>query len=108
MALLTVILVSLWLMMTSPSDEEVSVWAWTEDYDMIIVEGSDMEPLYGIQNRHTGVIEIQEPIFANALGYMIDAQESLDAVSGLILEDGSVAINETIKVTYKPTKKGYH
>ena len=90
------------------SDEEVSVWAWTEDYDMIIVEGSDMEPLYGIQNRHTLVIEIQEPIFANALGYMIDAQESLNAVSGLILEDGSVAMDETTKVTYKPAKKEYH
>lgn len=94
-------------MMTSLSEEDESVWTWTEDYDMIIVEGSDMEPLYGIQNRHTGVIEVQEPIFANAIGYIIDLQESYNAVSPYILEDGSVMVNGQVKVSFKPSKE-YH
>lgn len=89
------------------SEEEVDVWAWTSDYDLIVVEGSDMEPLYGIQNRHTLVIEVQEPVFANAVGYLIDLQESFDSVSPLIDEDGSIMEDQMVKVTYK-TKKVYH
>jgi len=51
------------VMMTSLSkEEEVDIWAYTQDYIMIIVEGSDLEPLYGIQNKHTYVIEVQEPL----------------------------------------------
>ena len=76
--------------MTSPS-EEVSVWAWTSDYDLIIVEGEDLEPLYGIQNRHTYVIEHQEPVFANAVGFLLDIQEGYDKVSELIDNEGYVS-----------------
>ena len=95
--------------MTSLSnEEEVGVWAWTTDYDMIVVEGSDMEPLYGIQNRHTLVVEIQEPIFSNAVGYMMDLQEQFDAVSDIIAEDGSIMDDQAVKVSFKPKKESYH
>ena len=87
------------------SEEEVSIWAWTSDYDLIIVEGADMEPLYGIQNRHTLVIEIQEPVFANAVGFMIDIQEGYNAVAPLILEDGSITVNDGVKISFKPNKE---
>ena len=107
MALLMVML-SLAALVQMTSEEEVSVWAWTEDYDMIIVEGSDMEPLYGIQNRHTLVIEIQEPVFSNAVGYMMDLQEQFDAVSEIIAEDGSIMDDQMIKVSYKPKKEYTH
>ena len=89
------------------SSEEVDVWAWTQDYDMIIVEGFDDEALYGIQNRHTLVIEIQEPIFSNAVGYLIDLQRAFDEVSKIIAEDGSLMIDGVVSVSYKP-KKEYH
>ena len=91
----------------SSEEEETEVWVWTSDYDLIVVEGSDMEPLYGIQNRHTLVIEVQEPVFANAVGFLIDLQESFDSVSPLIDEDGSIMEDQMVKVTYK-TKKVYH
>ena len=90
------------------TSEEIDVWAWTSDYDLIIVEGSDMEPLYGIQNRHTLVIEVQEPVFATAIGYLLDLQDSYDAVAPLIQEDGSVSEGDVIKVTYKPKTEEYH
>lgn len=78
------------------SDEEVSVWAYTSDYDMIVVEGSDMEPLYGLQNRHTSVIEIQEPVFSNAINYLIEAQMNYDLVSDMIDKDGYVSIDDIV------------
>ena len=92
--------------MTSISDEEIAVWAYTKDYDLIIVEGLDDEPLYGIQNRHTYVIEIQEPIFANAIGYLIDIQEGFDSVNELIDADGYV--NHDDPIVLKPKKEGLH
>jgi len=92
--------------MTSPSEEEIDVWAYTQDYQMIIVDGSDLEPLYGIQNKHTYVIEVQEPIFANAVGYMIDLQESFDAVSEIIDEDGGII--DDVKVVFKSKKEVVH
>jgi len=95
------------VMMTSLSkEEEVDIWAYTQDYIMIIVEGSDLEPLYGIQNKHTYVIEVQEPVFSNAVGYMIDLQEAFDAVSEIIDEDGGVI--DDMKVVFKSKKEVVH
>lgn len=99
-------LLVLWLLvaqMTSPS-EEVDVWAWTPDYDMIVVEGFDGEPLYGLQNRHTEVIEVQEPVFSNAVNYLIEIQESYDSTKDVINEDGRVT-DGMMKVTFKPKKE---
>lgn len=78
------------------SDEEVNVWAYTSDYDMIVVEGLDGEPLYGLQNRHTYVIEIQEPVFSNAISYLIEAQINYELVSDLIDKDGYVSIDNVV------------
>ena len=90
------------------SEEEVSVWAWTEDFDMIIVEGFENEALYGLQNRHTGVIEITEPVFSSAVTYLIQLQEEFTAASALIGEDGQVLIDDMIKVVFKPKKETHH
>lgn len=83
--------------MTSLS-KEIDVWAWTADYDLIVVEGSDLEPLYGLQNRHTLVIEITEAVFSNALVFLIDIQRAYEDASKLIGEDGSVSIDEFMKI----------
>ena len=89
------------------SSEEVDVWAYTQDYILIIVEGSDLEPLYGIQNKHTYVIEIQEPVFSNAVGYMIDLQEAFDAISEIIDEDGAI-MDGVAEITLKGKKERVH
>lgn len=95
-----------WMTMTSISDEEqIDVWAYTPDFNLIIVEDEMGEPIYGLQNRHTYVIEIREPIFSNAINYLIQLQDEYDAAYDLINEDGSLRIDDMIKVTYK-TKKG--
>ena len=93
-------------MMPPSNEEEVGVWAWTEDYDMIVVEGSDFEPIYGLQNRHTGVIEVQEPVFSNALNYLIEIQASFESANNIIDENGAVMTDEIINVSYD-TKKEY-
>lgn len=89
------------------SSEEVDVWAWTPDFDLIVVEDESGETVYGLQNRHTHVIEIYDPIFSNAINYLIQLQEEYDAAASLIGEDGGVMLDGTVKVTFKP-KKEYH
>ena len=106
MALLMLVLLLLTAVVMS-SEEEIDVWAYTQDYHLIIVEGSDLEPLYGIQNKHTYVIEIQEPIFSNAVGYMIDLQEAYEAVSKIIDEDGAIMDGVT-EVILKGKKEVVH
>ena len=95
--------------MTSPSnEEEVDVWAWTPDFNLIIVEDDVGDMVYGLQNRHTHVIEIQEPIFSNAINYLIQLQEEYDATASLIREDGGILLDGMVKVTFKPKKETHH
>ena len=89
------------------SEEEIDVWAYTQDYNLIIVEGSDLEPLYGIQNKHTYVIEVQEPVFSNAVGYMIDLQKAFEDISEIIDEDGAIMDGVT-EVILKGKKEVVH
>lgn len=81
------------------SDELIDVWAYTEDYQVIIVEGVDDEPLYGLQNRHTYVIEVQEPVFSNIINYLIKIQDAYDVVKTLMNEDGSLRIDDIQPIT---------
>lgn len=107
MVLLTVITALQYEMITHlSSEEEVGVWAWTGDYDLIVTE-DDFSFTYGIQNRHTGVIEIMEPIFSNAINYLIDVQRAHDSVSEIINSDGSVNYDE-INITPKLKVKAVH
>lgn len=95
--------------MTSPSNEETDVWAWTEDYDLILVTDYDSDDtVYGLQNRHTLVIEIREPVFSNAINYLIQLQEEHDAAASLIGEDGGLMLDGLVKVTYRTKKDVYH
>ena len=93
--------------MTS-SEEEVDVWAYTPDFNLIIVEDEVGEPVYGLQNRHTYVIEIQEPVFSNAVNYLIQLQEEYDTAASLIGEDGGILLDGMIKVAFKPKKEWRH
>ena len=107
MALL--IMLSLYLVLVQmTSEEEVEVWAWTEDYDLIVVEGDDFEPIYGIQNRHTGVVEVQEPVFSNAVNYLMEIQEAYESAAAIIAEDGSLMTDNLIKVSFKPKTEWEH
>lgn len=93
--------------MTSDEDDgDVNVWAWTADYDLVVVE--TMEGFaYGCQNRHTSVVEITDTIFANAVGHMIDLQYSYESVEGLILEDGSISYDSLQQVSLKKSTKEF-
>ena len=108
MALLMVVLLWTILVTMLPSEEEVDVWAWTPDFNLIIVEDDVGEPVYGLQNRHTHVIEIQEPVFSNAVNYLIQLQEEYDAAASLIGEDGGLLLDGMVKVTFKPKKETHH
>lgn len=90
------------------TEEEVDVWAWTPDFNMVIVEDETGEPVYGLQNRHTYVIEIREPIFSNAVSYLAQLQEEFDAAGDLLNEDGSLRTDEMIKVTFTSKKEVFH
>lgn len=86
--------------MTSDADEEIGVWAWTADYDLIIVETKD-GLTYGCQNRHTEVVEIVDKIFANAIGHMIDLQYSFEAANDVVLSNGEIAYDKIQPVLMK-------
>lgn len=92
------------VLMTSDTEEEVGVWAWTADYDLIVVETMD-GLAYGCQNRHTGVVEVIDSVFANSVGHMIDLQYSYEAVEGMILSDGELTYDSVQPVK---EKKEFH
>ena len=88
--------------MTS-EEEDTDVWVWSSDFNLILVEDYDNDNVvYGLQNRHTLVIEIREPVFSNAVNYLVQLQEEYDAASSLIGEDGELLTDGIVKVTFKP------
>ena len=87
----------------SHSRDELDVWAFTEDYNLVVTE-DDEGLLYGLHNRHTGIIEVKEAVFSNAVSYLIEIQAGYESAYEFINEDGS--IKDDVEVVIKPTTKG--